>query len=426
MNRSDVFDEIWESLDDRYPYFGHLDLDWEEIGNYYRPAAQRAAGNSIEFYHLLAGVLCELNDPHVSLIIPEENWSSGAEDTTTLRFKKLVLGQRWFVMEWPEGQEPLIPDHLEEGERNYPEIIGIEGYRFSPSLSHILLRGKAGSPVEFELQWADQSVSRHTALRPASSVVLAENSEVQQEDSLSNDDPSPSLLEEAISFKEKELGEYKVGHLKLSTFSMPIVDDVVYEQFEKRLDEFLDQARQADVLVIDLQGNPGGASSLLKIVASRFISEPIEIAKRVEVVESLWQRISVYHYETIEPQGAGFDLPVVVVVNSAVASAAEHLARILQVYTDALVMGTPTMGAESAVESVVAKDGSILRFGSIGYQTVRGSSFQDRGVIPDLLIKVDIEQIRSIGFEDHFVGYTERFKQQMIRAFETLNKDKAQ
>ncbi len=66
-----VFDHYWQALSDQYPLFGRKQVRWPEIGRQYRAAVPFAKRPS-EFYHLLAGLLSELGDIHVSLRVPSE------------------------------------------------------------------------------------------------------------------------------------------------------------------------------------------------------------------------------------------------------------------------------------------------------------------------------------------------------------------
>ena len=168
--RLETFERYWKALDERYPYFGRLELDWREQRERYRPSVV-VRESRVDFYHLLAGLLSELDDAHVSLQVPEKSWSVNGETTTSLHdygaeFLHLDLGQRYFILSWPEGQEPLVPSWLEGPEAELPELVGIEGYRYQRSLRSVLFRGRPGSSVDLELRWADGTHSRHVMYRP--------------------------------------------------------------------------------------------------------------------------------------------------------------------------------------------------------------------------------------------------------------------
>ena len=165
-----TFNAFWEALDERYPYFGRLDLDWGALRDRYRPMVM-SAQNPAEFYHLLAGMLSELDDPHVSLEVPRENWVDAGVASTSLRdagsgLQLLSLGRRDYVQSWPAGEEPLVPEGLVGAAQKFPQLVGIEGYPYATGMAGILFRGEPGSQIELELEWPDGRLSRHVVRRP--------------------------------------------------------------------------------------------------------------------------------------------------------------------------------------------------------------------------------------------------------------------
>ena len=425
-----TFAEFWEALDERYPYFGRLDLDWDELRNRYRPMVT-SAKNPAEFYHLLSGILSELDDPHVSLEVPRDNWTEAGVSSTSITdpgsgFQLLTIGRKGYGMSWPKGEEPLVPEGLKGAMQKFPQLVGIEGYPYATGMARILLRGAPGSLVELELRWPDDRLSRHVLRRPPtpdpSDQPTSENGAKQTKADVSSVGIAAKWLEKAVTFDVREslVPDKRIGVLKLTMFRYPGFSLVDYLS---RLDEFVDEARELDGLGIDLGKNGGGFVGLGKNVVVRFLQEPALLAYDPEDHQSWFNLgfpVLLYLTERLSPREPLFAPPIVVLVSYNTGSMAEHVARMLQQHAGALVVGTQTLGIESMIEEVVGQDGSVLRFGSKGLRSVRGQSFQDRGVIADLPIEVSIDEIRELGLERANENFAETIRQQAGRAFERL------
>ena len=96
-------------------------------------------------------------------------------------------------------------------------------------------------------------------------------------------------------------------------------------------------------------------------------------------------------------------MPIVVLVNSGSASAAEIVAGALQDRGRAVVLGRRTFG-KGSVQSVIPllKHGGALRMTTQRYYTPSGKSIQGRGIMPDMLVAVapDTGEIRKRFRED--------------------------
>ena len=72
------FDELWETLRDRYCFFSDKRTDWNRVRSLYRPLA-RSAESDDAFGEVLRRTLAELYDPHTSLADPAR-WLSKIAD----------------------------------------------------------------------------------------------------------------------------------------------------------------------------------------------------------------------------------------------------------------------------------------------------------------------------------------------------------
>ena len=74
---------------------------------------------------------------------------------------------------------------------------------------------------------------------------------------------------------------------------------------------------------------------------------------------------------------------------------------------------------------VEGPDGSRLVFGSIGLRSAPGRSFQGRGVVPDIPVRIDIDTIRQIGFEEALELYNEHINAGIQLALDRLLSEEA-
>ena len=133
-------------------------------------------------------------------------------------------------------------------------------------------------------------------------------------------------------------------------------------------------------LVIDLRGNRGGLLDQSVSVSGLFLDGG-------EVLSARGRAASDNQRFNAEPGELFPGMPIVVLVNSGSASAAEILAGALQDRGRAVVIGRRTFG-KGSVQSVIPlqRDRGALRMTTQKYYTPSGKSIQGRGVIPDLLV----------------------------------------
>ena len=149
-------------------------------------------------------------------------------------------------------------------------------------------------------------------------------------------------------------------------------------------------------LVIDMRGNRGGLLTESVSVSGLFLDGGEVLSARGRE-NSDTER---YHAEAGELYP---DMPIVVLVNSGSASAAEIVAGALQDRGRAVVVGRRSFG-KGSVQSVIplANDRGALRMTTQRYYTPSGNSIQGRGIMPDLLVasQPDSGEIRKRFRED--------------------------
>lgn len=133
-------------------------------------------------------------------------------------------------------------------------------------------------------------------------------------------------------------------------------------------------------LIIDMRGNRGGLLDQSVDVSSLFLDGGEVLSSRGRTPEDT-ERYNA------APGQYDADMPIVVLINSGSASAAEIVAGALQDRGRAVVMGRRSFG-KGSVQSVIPliENGGALRLTTQRYYTPSGKSIQGRGIMPDILV----------------------------------------
>jgi C-terminal processing protease CtpA/Prc len=375
-DRLEAFDFYWQRLADDYPLFGDQKIDWNELRARYR-AAVPFAQRPHEFYHLLTGMLSELGDLHVSLRVPDERFAQDGVAPTSLLdvdgFELMPIEGRLHVVRWPAQQAPPLPDGVPP-RAVYPELWRVNGFPVVLSLVGNLLLGPPESPVELQLRWRNGSLTRHVMHRPATGTA-------QQGSVLSH-----------LAQKSLEASPRSVPWIEIAHFD----DDASLAKVEAAVDG----SSGADGIVIDLRRNLGGRYALAKGLGERFLREAVDLVLVPRHPTSTWfglVKVEVFVNDPWRPRQPIVDAPVVLLTSAMTGSAAEHLARILQRYAGAVVVGERTAGAEAVLQDETGPDGGLLRFGSMRLVDRTGVGLQREGVVPDVSLRLTVADVERLG-----------------------------
>jgi carboxyl-terminal processing protease len=130
-------------------------------------------------------------------------------------------------------------------------------------------------------------------------------------------------------------------------------------------------------IVLDLRNNPGGLVTQAVEVADGFLDDGMIVSTRGRGGAELRR----YH---ARPGDLAQGLPMVVLVNSGSASAAEIVAGALQDNGRAVLMGEQTYGKGSVQTIIPLGQGSGMKMTTARYYTPSGRSIQSIGIVPDI------------------------------------------
>ena len=185
-------------------------------------------------------------------------------------------------------------------------------------------------------------------------------------------------------------------------------------QFQEKTDDDLTKALAAlkeenggslQGLVLDLRNDPGGLLDQAVKVSEHFIEE----GKLIVYTEGR-EKDSKMRFHSRGGQKEP-DYPIIALINSGSASAAEIVAGALQDHKRAVVMGTQSFGKGSVQTIIPLSDNSGLRLTTARYFTPNGRSIQAKGITPDISVeklelpateKKEVMHIREKDLENHF------------------------
>ena len=182
-----------------------------------------------------------------------------------------------------------------------------------------------------------------------------------------------TLIREVIRSEsvKHELLEPGYGYLRIS-------------QFQSRTPE---QARQAiermkrdaplEGLILDLRNNPGGVLQAAAGVADLFLDSGLIVYTEGRLADTAMS------FSASADTSAG-DVPLVVLINSGSASAAEIVAGALQDQRRGVIMGTDSFGKGSVQQIMPLGNGEGLKLTTALYYTPNGRSIQAQGIEPDV------------------------------------------
>lgn len=174
---------------------------------------------------------------------------------------------------------------------------------------------------------------------------------------------------------EYKMLEEQMGYVQLSEF-----DDVTVKQFQEALQAI--KAENAQGMILDLRGNPGGNLDTVVEIADMLLDEGMI----VYIEDKSGSRQEYYAKDGME-----WELPIVVLVDGNSASASEVLSGALKDHERATLVGTTTYG-KGIVQSLRSlKDGSSLKLTVSAYYTPNGINVHGTGIEPDITEAFDAE-----------------------------------
>jgi carboxyl-terminal processing protease len=199
------------------------------------------------------------------------------------------------------------------------------------------------------------------------------------------------LVREAINVKSaKSHMEGDYGYLRVSAF-----DENTTDQAVAAIKDLQAKNPKMKGLVLDLRNNPGGLLDQAVGISSLFLDGGEVVSQRGRDPKDIDR------YNARPDGDMLHGLPMVVLINSGTASAAEIVSGALQDRHRAAIVGLTSFG-KGSVQTVIPLhngDDGALKLTTARYYTPSGRSIQKTGIEPDLEVAATTEQAEQVANE---------------------------
>lgn len=366
-DRLEVFEDVWETINERYYNASFNGVDWRAVRDRYRPLVE-LAGTDAEFYILLKRMVGELRDAHTRFHTPEQRRERE-------RLQAVSAGLSIFDVEGSPVVVEVEPDS--EASRAGVElgmiVLTIDGKAVSERLAEVrarvagtsseravrlriyrmIIEGDPGTTVRLSLARADGSVLDVALIRR----IVSDKAEVTSRRLASG-----------------------YGYIRLTLWKSPIRKD-----FKKALE----QLRDVQGVIIDIRGNPGGEADEVVKIASFFFDDRVPFGK-------FSKRSGRVIYLRTDDDERVYKGPLAILVNEGSGSGSELFAGVLQENGRAMVVGRRSCGCVLGIsEFKKVKGGGELAVSEYGYLSPRENSFEGTGVVPDKIVELKISDLQA-------------------------------
>lgn len=373
--RRQVFEEIWETINEKYydPKFNGV--NWQAVRERYSPMIDQQDSDA-EFYRTLKRMVGELHDAHTRFHTPEERRER----------ERLQAVSAGVSISEVEGKPVIVAvepssDASRAGVGEGMIVLAIDG----KSINQLL--------AEARTRVAGSSTDRAVRLRVYRMIIDGEpGSKLKMKLGLADGSTLDVELTRRIVADTAEVTSRRLaagyGYIRLTLWKSP-----VRKQFKKALEKL----RDAPGIVIDIRGNPGGEAEEVAKIASYFFNSRVPFGK-------FSARSGKSIYLRTDDDDEIYKGPVAILVNEGSGSGSEVFAGVMQESGRAVVIGRRSCGCVLGISKFRSVKGKgELAVSEYGYVLPGGKSLEGTGVIPnkevDLKI-VDLQRHRDAALEE--------------------------
>jgi carboxyl-terminal processing protease len=357
-----VFDDAWQTINDRYYDSRFRGVDWMQQRSIFRAQAAESE-NARELYAILRRLLATLDDVHTRVYAPDEKF-----DWWNPRFISIGLTVR------DVGGFPTVVRVEKSSE---PDRAGIR-----PGDVIEQIDGVSALSLIYRRLFDRQSIGRRVSrLRAFASIFEgAPQTFVDLQWRKRNGQLREGRFERQWYGRRlglrirREQGKFIVAEIDAFTPTIAL-------EFTRQLKRKLNGARG---VIIDLRGNGGGEAEAMADVASNFLGPRVGLGTFTDRW-GLSFNIKTRDRSLLAPEPiTSTSLPLVILVSERTASAAEIFAAAMRAADRGTIVGTETCGCVLAIRNPhELPDGGVLDVSELDYHTSAGVRLEQNGIMPN-------------------------------------------
>jgi carboxyl-terminal processing protease len=362
-----VFDDVWETIRDRYYDPAFHGLDWQAQRATFRPLAADA-NDATELYGILRRMIGNLRDAHTRIRTPDEkfDWQHPRAISVGLSVREVEGTPVVVAVERGSEAERL---GLRAGDR----IVSIDG-EAALDVFQRRLEEQGGSSTAAAARLRAMATLFDGPLESSVKIVWRNGAEKTKTGSLRR-----ALREGKTALRVRSL---EGGNVVIA-FDFFAPDTSL--EFTRTA---MSKLRRAHGIILDLRNNGGGDAEAMAEIASSFLPDGQSLGRFTDrtgraFFEAQTRSALLLFADPI----TRLEAPVVILASERTSSAAEIFAHALHEAHRARIVGQNTCGCVLAIRRRhMLPDGGELDVSEMDYRTSSGARLEGVGVLPDEVI----------------------------------------
>ena len=387
--RQAAIDAVWNTVNERYYRADLNGVDWRAARAKWQPQALAAATDD-QFWERLDQMAGELADSHTRVESPKAVERRRQQQAFSLGLNIRELDGKLTVLSVnPEA------DAYWAGVRAGMQVTRIANHDAQTQWREWSLSARKTSSPQAALRAPLRRLNAEAALVTAASGKANGAGFTMEFERVDGTRFTASLKPRALSTRPTVT--YRVlpsgiGYVRLTAFQ---------ESLRGGMLDAVNALKDTPALILDLRGNGGGAGAMAEALIGNFF-KTITLIGRTETrtgqpVTVMFGAIKLITLERSVPGRAdAYAGKVAVIMDSDSASASEATAGGLQSAGRAIVVGETSCGCLLAyLGYATLPGGGELAYSEVGFTTVKGERIEGRGVIPDVVVERNREDVRN-------------------------------
>jgi carboxyl-terminal processing protease len=395
-DRIEVFEKVWQTVNDKYYDSSFNGVDWNAARERYRSLIGGLKSDE-EFYALLNRMLGELRDAHTLFRTPRQLAASKKRQATSAGISIRVVEE--------------VPVIFSVDKDSDAARAGIE--------IGMIVRTIDGQPFAERFAQAQGEISassseRLTRLRVYARIIAGEPNTplklgLTRADGTAFDVMLLRQTVSTVSPLTSNLFPSGFAYIKFNAFRGGTAKEV-----KAALEKFKD----APGLIVDLRGNGGGDVQEMLHIADYFFDSKVFFGRGVtrsgKPLSFLGGLVKVPLEAYVGGTGKQiYGKPVVILTSERTGSAAESFTAVMQENNRAWVIGGQSCGCVNAVINQIGMKGGELQISELGYLSSKGLKLEGIGITPDKVVVATLADLRRR--RDAWIEEAENFLKNTVK-----------